>query len=188
MLGAVSRAVDSNRRPVERKSSLDQALAFWCARSRTRWRWCRRGGTRHWSTARLASARPPGLPIRRRHPPRRQRRASAAGEAISRLPGSPSRHHAGSGRSGRCAPGWPCGSRYGAGGRHGPRRPARQLQVLMTSLEAGHGRHLQAPPPRATSQLPPRPAATARGRTGGPSRALGSQARFCSCQKLAPPS
>jgi hypothetical protein len=63
--------------------------------------------TRPWSTARLASAGPPGPPIRRRHAAsagRRRRR-----EGISRPPGSPGRHHAGPQRSGRCAPGWPPG-------------------------------------------------------------------------------
>jgi hypothetical protein len=78
--------------------------------------------TRPWSTARLASAGPPGPPIRRRHAAsagRRRRR-----EGISRPPGSPGRHHAGPGDPGGARLAGPRGSRYSAGGRHGPRPPA----------------------------------------------------------------
>jgi len=67
------------------------------------------------------------------------------GERGSRPPGSPSRHHAG--------PGDPGGARLAspadratalvAGMVQGA--AARQLQALMTSLEAGHGLHLCIP-------------------------------------------
>jgi hypothetical protein len=67
------------------------------------------------------------------------------GERGSRPPGSPSRHHAG--------PGDPGGARLAspadrattlvAGMVQGA--PARQLQALMASLEAGHGMHLCIP-------------------------------------------
>ena len=68
------------------------------------------------------------------------------GEGISRPPGSPGRHHVGPGRSGRCAPGWPQGialQRWWQAWSKAP--PPRQLQALMTSLEAGHGLHLYIP-------------------------------------------
>jgi hypothetical protein len=63
-----------------------------------------------------------------------------------RPPGSPSRHHAGPGRSGRCAAWLALRIALQCWWQAWSTVPSpRQFQALMTSLEAGHGLHLYIP-------------------------------------------
>ena len=104
-----------------------------CNRSRTSWAgpisrsapMPPSAATRPWSTARSASAGPPGSLSTRRStmlPPRRSRDPAAERGG----PPPPRRRRPGRGRCARSALGFPPGSRCSAGGRHGPRRPRRR--------------------------------------------------------------
>ena len=82
----------------------------------------RSAAARPWSTARSASAGPPGSPIIRRGMTRR-RSPSPAAERGGRAPPDRRRRRPGRGPCARCAPGFSPGSCCDAGGRHGPQRP-----------------------------------------------------------------
>ena len=77
-----------------------------------------------WSTARSASAGPPGSPKTRRSTILQHRGPGPAAEEGGRAPPYRRRHRPGRGHCARYAPGFPPGSCCNAGGPHGPGAPA----------------------------------------------------------------
>jgi hypothetical protein len=101
--------------------------------------------TRSWSTARSASAGTPGSPIRCPHPPRRRLQALPAergGPGVAGPSQPPCWPRAIRAVRAWLAP-WITLRRWWAAWSNAP--PARQLQALMTSLEAGCGLPLYIP-------------------------------------------
>ena len=83
-------------------------------------------GIRPWSTARSASAGPPGSLISRRSATVGRRGRTRPRREGGRARPYRRRRRPGPGRCGRYAPGFPLGSRCSASGRHGAKRPRRR--------------------------------------------------------------